>query len=99
MSEKIVLMLEFKMKHGEKRQAAKDMAAVLHAIPADSGITYTFYSDPLEARTVHAIETHPSSQSLLDHMGNVAPLLAKSRETADIVSMRLFGNASPLEAV
>lgn len=98
MSETIILVLEFQMKSGREREASQDMAAVLAAIPEASGITYTFYSDPRSPRTVHAVETHPHSQSLIDHMVRVGPLLAKSRETADLVSMRILGNASPLLA-
>lgn len=98
MSEQIILLLEFKMKHGEERGASQDMAAVLAAIPSGSGITYSFYRDPRTPRTVHASETHPNSQSLIDHMSRVGPLLAKSRETADLISMRVFGNTSPLLA-
>lgn len=98
MSDTIVLMLELQIKQGEERQAEKDMVAVLQAISPESGITHTFYGDPHKALTVNAIETHPSSQSLLDHMARVAPLIAKSRETADLISMRVFGNASPLLA-
>lgn len=98
LSETITLILEFKMKNGLEREASQDMAAVLAAIPQGSGIGYTFYSDPLTPRSVHAVETHPDSQSLIDHMGRVGPLLAKSRETADLVSMRVLGNVSPLLA-
>ena len=82
----------------ELRHGAHGGARGAHRIRLVDGDCRWNPFDALHLRTVHAIETHPSSQSLLDHMGNVAPLLAKSRETADLVSMRLFGNASPLLA-
>lgn len=95
-SGRIVLVLKFRIKSGLEQQASEDMAAIVAAVPPDSPITYRFFVDPGHARTVYALETHPDSQSLMDHMTRVGPLLAQSRKSANLISMKVFGNASAL---
>jgi hypothetical protein len=96
MSEKISLILEFSALEGKLPQAEADMKAIFDVIDgAESDIHYEFYRDPARPNKIYALESHPNSESLLQHMQRVGPLIAKSRESANLDTMKVFGNATP----
>lgn len=95
MSEKISLYLEFSVIEGKQAQAEADMKAIFSVIAEGSGIHYEFFRDPAHPGKIYALESHPNSDSILQHMQHAGPLIAKARESANLDVMKVFGNASP----
>jgi quinol monooxygenase YgiN len=99
MSDRISLVLEFSVIAGKQAEAEADMAAILECIGEENTeIDYAFYRDPAQPGKIHALESHPNAESMLKHMERAGPLLAKSRSTANLDSIKVLGNVSPVLA-